>query len=52
MDKKLNMRLDEEDQKDLDNLRRSEADLPSRSEMIRRLIKRATLEAVFEYNIG
>lgn len=40
-DKILQMRLSAKTQADLDELRRREADLPSRSEMIRRLIARA-----------
>lgn len=37
----LQLRIDNETTQQLDDLRRAEADLPSRSEMIRRLIARA-----------
>ena len=41
MEKKLNFRLSLELLKALDELRRAEEDLPSRGEMVRRLITRA-----------
>ena len=37
----LNMRVAEEIRAKLDDLRRAEPDLPSRSEMVRRLIEKA-----------
>lgn len=37
----LHMRLEEAEKSALDDLRRAEPDLPSRSEMVRRLIQRA-----------
>ncbi len=37
----LHMRISDEEKSDLDQLRKAEPDLPSRSEMVRRLIKRA-----------
>ena len=43
MEKKLNFRLSLELLKELDELRRVEPDLPSRGEMLRRLIQRATV---------
>lgn len=44
-DKLLQMRLSEEHRRMLDELRKAEADLPSRSEMVRRLIERAAKPA-------
>jgi len=40
-DKILHMRIADEDKALLDELRKAEDDLPSRSEMVRRLIQRA-----------
>lgn len=37
----FNMRVDDAFLRDLDELRRREPDLPSRSEMLRRLVERA-----------
>jgi len=45
MEKKLNFRLSLELLKELDELRRAEPDLPSRGEMLRRLIQRAVAAA-------
>ena len=45
MEKKLNFRLSLELLKELDDLRRAEPDLPSRGEMLRRLIQRAVAAA-------
>ena len=45
MEKKLNFRLSLELLKALDELRRAEEDLPSRGEMLRRLIQRAVAAA-------
>ena len=39
-DKQTSLRLSEESLLDLDQLRRAETDLPTRAEMIRRLIER------------
>lgn len=44
-DKILQMRLSAQIKADLDELRRREQDIPTRSEMIRRLISRAIAEA-------
>ncbi len=44
-DKILQMRLSAQIKADLDELRRREKDIPTRSEMIRRLISRAIAEA-------
>lgn len=41
----LHMRISEELRRELDELRKQEPDLPSRSEMVRRLILRARVSA-------
>ena len=45
----IGIRLDGEMLSRLDKIRRREADIPSRSEMVRRLIARAMLRAEADY---
>ena len=40
----LHMRISPEDRADIDLLRKEEPDLPSRSEMVRRLVQRAVTD--------
>lgn len=48
----LQLRIDDDTTARLDDLRRAEDDLPSRSEMIRRLIARAAEELATDTSVG